>query len=95
MRFEWQPGAMRKVLRSPKVQKWVDEETDKIVRDANKTLTGEDDGYKSSSMRTRRRYRSQVWADSPYARNSNAKHNTLMKMLMERDKGVPDAGDDE
>lgn len=87
IRFEWNKDALGEILRSKEVADWVEDTAQDLVEDANDTLKGDDNGYEWSSKTTKKRHRAHVWADSVYARRSNAKHNTLMKMMMERDQG--------
>lgn len=84
MKIKFNKDGIREILQSKEVAKLVDKEAESITSEANSTLKGEDDGYKTSSMTTERRHRAHVWAETPYAYNSNAKNNTLMKIMLER-----------
>lgn len=84
LEIKWNKKGLSDLLHSPEVVDWVDDVSSELVDDANSQLTGNDNGYKYSAVHGKKRYRANVYAGSTYAIRHNAKHNTLLKMLMDR-----------
>lgn len=92
VRFKWNENAFYDVRRSTKVVSALQNLGSRIVDDANATLK-EGQGYRMSSRQGRKgpsptggpgyqgRWAVRVVTASDHAKRSNAKHNTLIKLL--------------
>lgn len=101
--LKWRDGGFYKIRSAPKVINELERYGQRITTKANKTLTENRlgnrirsgrlsrVGYKMSSFQGKRkpygRWFVQVYASSNHAKYSNAKHNTLIRLL--NDEGAP------
>ena len=107
--FRWKNSQFRALRSSPEVIRELERRGRAIVNRANKTLdenklrnrigSGRVSrvGYKMSSFKGRNkpqgRWFVQVYASSNHAKYSNAKHNTLIRVLNETQNPTPEAVD--
>lgn len=84
--FVKNPDALTQILHSDGVRALLQEKITAIADKCNATLThGEDElGYQAAVDSGSRRLRGRVWAAGAYAKNSNAKHLTLIRELSNR-----------
>jgi len=87
IRLKWNRSAMYDLRRDAELVKYL-EAAGTILRDeANATLP-ENTGYKMASSQGRKnpqgRWAVRVYTSSNHAKNSNAKHQTLLRMLRTR-----------
>lgn len=74
MRLKFNHAAFEEVLRSPKVQAWVNATTQEIAGRAGP-------GYVGSTRHGKTRFRGIVYADTWRARHDNQNNNTLVRVL--------------
>lgn len=86
IKFKWSNKSFYDLRRDPAVIKELERRGRQIVNAANRTLE-EGRGYSMSSFQGRKvrqgRWFVQVYAQSNHAKYSNAKHNTLIRVLNE------------
>lgn len=84
--FKWKDRGFYDLRRHPDVVRELERRGRRVVNAANRTLT-EKQGYRMSSFQGKRkpqgRWFVQIFTSSNHAKNSNAKHNTLIKVLDE------------
>ena len=84
IRIKFKRGAFFELRRAPKVIDFLEAAGQSIVDDANATLD-EGVGYRMSSSQGRKRpqgrWAVRVFTSSDHAKRSNAKHNTLLRLL--------------
>lgn len=94
VKFKWNNKAFYDLRRDPAVIRELEARGRRIVNAANETLK-ERRGYRMSSFQGRRvkqgRWFVQVYASSRHARHSDAKHNTLIRVLNETQNPSPSA----
>lgn len=92
--FKWNNKAFYELRRSPAVIKELESRGRRIMNAANETLE-ERRGYRMSSFQGRKvrqgRWFVQVYASSNHAKHSDAKHNTLIRVLNETQNPSPPA----
>jgi hypothetical protein len=84
LRIKFKPGAKFKLRNAPGVQKFLEAAGSTLMDDANDTLD-EGEGYRMSSSKGINwpygRWQVNVYTSSDHAKRSNAKHNTLLRLL--------------
>jgi hypothetical protein len=84
VRVKFKRGAKFELRNSPNVVQFLETVGTMLMDDANATLD-ENEGYRMSSSRGINypygHWRVNVYTSSNHAKNSNAKHNTLVRML--------------
>lgn len=84
VQMKYRPGALYDLRRLAQVVDLLETKGQSITDDANQTLD-EGEGYRLSSRQGRRRpqgrWAVRIYTASPHARYSNAKHNTLVRLL--------------
>lgn len=84
VRFKWNERSFYELRRSTKVVSALQNMGSRIMNAANETLP-EKDGYRMSSQQGRRnpqgRWAVRVYTQSTHAKRSNARHNTLLRVL--------------
>lgn len=107
IRFNWKMNGFRELRRNPAIVKDLERRGRQIAASANKTLDENrlrnkiadrrlrSVGYRVSSFQGRRapqgRWFVQVYTSSRHAKYSNAKHNTLVRVLNETQRPQPSA----
>lgn len=74
VRFELNRSGVRELLLS-------DEMGDAVSAYGQKILDSAGEGYEKDLYRGRNRVNSMVWPETIHAKNSNMKHNTLLKAM--------------
>lgn len=74
VRFELNHAGVRELLRSKGMEDMVKEKADTIQQKAG-------EGYASDTYVGRNRVNASVWPETIHAKNSNLKHNTLLKAM--------------
>ena len=84
VRVKFKKGSRFQIRKSPKVVQYLETVGTMLMDDANGTLD-EGEGYRMSSSRGINypygRWMVNVYTSSNHAKNSNAKHQTLIRML--------------
>lgn len=87
VRFRYNSGVQYDLRRHPKLVTALEDYGQGIVDDANQTLE-EGEGYRMSSRQGKKnpqgRWAVRIYTASRHARNSNARHNTLVRLLSSR-----------
>jgi hypothetical protein len=87
IRLKWNRSAMYDIRRDPELVNFLESMGQTLRDEANATLP-ENTGYRMSSSQGRKnpqgRWAVRVFTSSDHAKNSNAKHNTLVRMLRVR-----------
>lgn len=86
IQFRWNDEAFYQMRRDPRVQAALENLGKHIVDEANATLPDGDAGYGMSSRQGARkpqgRWAVRVYTVSDHAKRSDAKHDTLMRILL-------------
>jgi hypothetical protein len=87
IKFKWNNRSFYDLRRHPDVIAELESRGRRVVAAANRTLSDKRDGYAMSSFQGARkpqgRWFVQIYTRSTHAKRSNAKHNTLLKVMDE------------
>jgi len=85
--LKWKNRSFYDLRRDPAVIRELESRGRRVVDAANRTLSNKRDGYAMSSFQGARkpqgRWFVQIYTRSTHAKRSNAKHNTLLKVMDE------------